>query len=82
MKTLFTFIIILITLFISQTIYSQEYFIADEGMYFNSTNFKTNVQENLTNYQGCYIAGSESYESSYSFIMSVQGDELELKLTK
>lgn len=78
MKNIISIITVLITLFISQTIYSQEYFIADEGKYFNSNNFKTNIQENLSNYKGCYIAGSESYESNYSFIVSVQGNELEI----
>lgn len=78
MKNVISVIVVLITLVISQTIYSQEYFIADEGKYFNSSNFKTNIQENLSNYQGCYIVASESYESSYSFVVSVQGDELEI----
>lgn len=78
MKNVISIIIVLFTSLISHTIYSQEYFIADEGKYFNSSSFKTNVQKNIANYQGCYIAASESYESSFSFVVSVQGDELEI----
>ena len=65
---------------ISQTVIAQEYFVLGAGKYIHSSNFETNVQEDLSQYIGIYSAVTETYESSFTFEITVQDNTLNIIL--
>ncbi len=67
-------------MFISNMLYSQGYFVAPAGIYVSSSNFKTNVQSDLSKYEGQYIAASETYESNYQFLIVKESDALKITM--
>lgn len=76
MKNIYSSIALFLALVISNTLYSQGYFVAEAGNYVSPENFKNNVQTDLTKYEGRYIAASETYESNYEYIIISEGNTL------
>lgn len=64
----------------STAIFSQGYFVASAGKYVSSGNFTTNVQNDLSKYEGRYIAASETYESNYQFLIVKESNALNITL--
>ena len=67
-------------LFISSSINAQGYFVANAGVYISSSNFNTNVQKDISKYEGKYVAASETYESNYTFEVTAQENTLNIKM--
>ncbi len=61
---------------LTYSITAQGYFVASAGTYISSDNFKTNVQSDISKYEGRYIAASETYESNYEYIITMESDDL------
>ncbi|HEY5122652.1 MAG TPA: hypothetical protein VIK14_02840 [Ignavibacteria bacterium] len=78
MKKTFLLVLVLSAFLLSGKIYSQGYFVEGAGKYINEDKFKTNIQEDLTKYEGTYRAISESYESCYIFNVSICGEVLDI----
>ncbi|HEY5122196.1 MAG TPA: hypothetical protein VIK14_00520 [Ignavibacteria bacterium] len=73
MKKAYFLFLVLFTFLLSGKIYSQGYFVAFAGDYVNSSNFNTNIQNDLSKYTGIFIAVSEIYESNYLFKLTERG---------
>jgi hypothetical protein len=81
MKKVFMFYIVVMISFITSSINAQGYFIARAGDYVSSSNFTTNVQKDISKYEGKYIAASETYESNYTFEVTADGNTLNIRMT-
>ena len=73
MKTTLSLLILLVILLTTQTVMAQKYYVSSAETYISSNSFQTNVQENLSNYEGRCDAASETYENEYSVEIKSEG---------
>jgi hypothetical protein len=80
MKTFIVFLFGLLIIATSNSLLAQEYFVSTSGNYVNSNSFKTNIQNDLSKYEGVYTAVSETYESAYTYIISSNANSIGLTI--
>jgi len=80
MKKAHLLFLVLSAFILSGRTYSQEYFVARAGKYVSSSNFNTNIQQDISKYEGRYNATSETYESGLTFEITTQGNVLNIVL--
>ena len=80
MKNTISVLVLFVFLFIFQTVYAQGYFVVGAGKYVAASNFSTNVQKDISKYDGKYSATSETYESGFTFEITTQGNVLNIVL--
>lgn len=80
MKKFISFFLIVLIFCITDLLNAQGYFVANAGVNVNSSNFKTNVQKDISQYEGKYVAASETYESNYTFFVTFVENILNIKM--
>jgi hypothetical protein len=78
MKKHFLFFLVIIFVFTADFLKAQGYFIAARGEYVISSSFKTNIQSDLSKYNGTYVAASETYESNYTYEITSRDNSLDI----
>lgn len=67
MKNFIALLFSVLFIFISNQLLAQGYFVSSTGNYLSPEKFKTNIQNDLSKYEGSYSAVSETFESSYTY---------------
>lgn len=78
MKNFIAFLFSVLLIFITNQLAAQGYFVSSSGNYLNSDKFKTNIQNDISKYEGSYTAVSETYESAYTYIISSNANTIDI----
>jgi hypothetical protein len=80
MKNFIALLFSVFIIFVSNQLLAQGYFVSSTGNYLSADKFKTNAQNDLSKYEGVYTAVSETYESSYTYIITSHDNVLDILL--